>query len=936
LLAATAPRLRGWEYRHLASRLDRSLPSPFPADWRIARLNNSTASGAVAILRTDERGSTDWVVIDSDLRTQRLEIPGTFDDGLALSPDGKRAVWITYKVGDSRPVELWSVDTNKLLAAIPTQPMKSGEYAPAVTWSPAGDRFAVSHETWSKVYDGHTGALVDRGDIEGFAVFTGDSRWMLMRDSRSLRLLDARTLEPQAEVLQLESRVWHAIGSFLTSRVICIVEDGTLRLLDIVDGALHERSRIPAGIGVLTAAAWSPDGRLVAGASRHGRVRVWEADTGILRGDFAGPQAATSALWFLPDSGNLWVCDIDGHHRVWPISDRFSTVLAAHRSFVYPTVVSKDGGLLLTGGWDGAVGLGGGLKLWDPRSGTLVAEYGRPGEIFDSADLTPDGWWAVAGIRTENEINSRTEVVDLATGAVLKTFRPPAATVQAMCTIVHPDGRRAVSTYIQGEAYVWDIVTGRVLWGNEQSIQADPQEEKVSFAAAVSRDGRLIALADQVLGIRLMNADTYTDIRRWNAHQESFWSLSFSADGKCLLSASDDDTIGVWDVGTGQLIARLVGHNADVLCAAMSPDGTRIASGGRDGYVRLWDTAHFDNVAQLGGHKDYIFSLTWSPDGAQLISSSGDSTVRIWDTRTLAEQVGAARARTEALPRIEALVAKAQVDAQDSDAVVSALAASPQFDERQSEVVRQVAMRFAFNGQPAYYRAPHAGAPIVIDGRIDEPDWNAAPWSEPFIDIEGHSKLEPRFQTRVRMLWDEKYLYVAARLEEPHVWATLANRDDIVLNDNDFEVFVDPEGDARFYGEVEVNALGTIFDLRLNRPYMEGGPADHGWSPEGMQAAAAVAGTLNDPTDVDREWTVEIAIPHAAFADHCATSLPPRPGDVWRINFSRVEWQHDVVDGRYVKRPGTKEDNWVWTPQFVVDMHRPRQWGFVEFLACKP
>ena len=45
-----------------------------------------------------------------------------------------------------------------------------------------------------------------------------------------------------------------------------------------------------------------------------------------------------------------------------------------------------------------------------------------------------------------------------------------------------------------------------------------------------------------------------------------------------------------------------------------------------------------------------------------------------------------------------------------------------------------------------------------------------------------------------------------------------------------------------------------------------------------------------------------------------------------------LEWRHDVVDGRYVKRPGTKEDNWVWTPQHVVDMHRPREWCFVEFI----
>lgn len=235
------------------------------------------------------------------------------------------------------------------------------------------------------------------------------------------------------------------------------------------------------------------------------------------------------------------------------------------------------------------------------------------------------------------------------------------------------------------------------------------------------------------------------------------------------------------------------------------------------------------------------------------------------------------------------------------------------------------------------YHAPRARTPIVIDGVLDDASWSAAPWSEPFVDIEGDVKPHPRFETRMRMAWDDEYLYVAAQLEEPHVWGTLRTRDEIVFHDNDFEVFVDPEGDGRWYGEIEVNALGTIFDLRLEKPYREGGPAHHDWSPPGLRAAVSIDGTLNDPSDVDRGWTLEIAIPHSALADHAGAAgapgarIPPRMGDVWRINFSRVQWQHDVIDGAYRKRPDTREDNWVWSPQRVVDMHVPGEWGFLEF-----
>jgi hypothetical protein len=59
--------------------------------------------------------------------------------------------------------------------------------------------------------------------------------------------------------------------------------------------------------------------------------------------------------------------------------------------------------------------------------------------------------------------------------------------------------------------------------------------------------------------------------------------------------------------------------------------------------------------------------------------------------------------------------------------------------------------------------------------------------------------------------------------------------------------------------------------------------------------------------------------------------LPPREADVWRINFSRVEWDHEVVGGWYRKIPGRPEHNWVWSPQGVVNMHKPERWGYLQF-----
>lgn len=233
---------------------------------------------------------------------------------------------------------------------------------------------------------------------------------------------------------------------------------------------------------------------------------------------------------------------------------------------------------------------------------------------------------------------------------------------------------------------------------------------------------------------------------------------------------------------------------------------------------------------------------------------------------------------------------------------------------------------------PKRYAAPRTRGPIPIDGTLTHPEWERAPWTDDFVDIEGDLKPAPRFRTRAKIMWDDSYLYIAAEMEEPHVWATLTEHDSVIFQDNDFEVFIDPDGDAKRYFEFEINSFNTGWDLYLELPYREGGSADNSWEMPGYKSAIHVRGSINDPSDIDEGWTVELAIPWTAFAERGGMPCPPRPGDVWRINFSRVEWEVDVVDGHYVKREGKPEDNWVWSPQGVIDMHQPEHWGFVEFI----
>lgn len=237
---------------------------------------------------------------------------------------------------------------------------------------------------------------------------------------------------------------------------------------------------------------------------------------------------------------------------------------------------------------------------------------------------------------------------------------------------------------------------------------------------------------------------------------------------------------------------------------------------------------------------------------------------------------------------------------------------------------------------PEGYVCYRADRPLTINGKLEEAAWKDAPWTSAFVDIEGTIRPKPRFRTRAKMLWDAEYLYIGAELEEPHVWATLTEHDSVIFYDNDFEVFIDPDGDNHQYYEIEINALNTEWDLRLVKPYRDGGPALNEWEIPGFKSAVHIAGTLNDPSDTDRGWTVEMAIPWKALGEFANRPAPPRDGDQWRINFSRVEWEIEIVDGKYRKLPDRPEDNWVWSPQYVIDMHRPERWGYIQFSTLPP
>ncbi len=255
---------------------------------------------------------------------------------------------------------------------------------------------------------------------------------------------------------------------------------------------------------------------------------------------------------------------------------------------------------------------------------------------------------------------------------------------------------------------------------------------------------------------------------------------------------------------------------------------------------------------------------------------------------------------------------------------------------------------------PQRYVCHRTEEALTIDGRLDESAWLRARQSSPFADIVTG---EPAWlSTSVSLLWDDQFLYLGYRVEEPDVRAGLTVRDSKIWEENDVEFFI--AGQDGYY-ELEINALNTIyevfwiwkdilkpghqyygrpeFDPETNRVMTLAGVGGHvhprgerwgflDWDYPGLQHAVDVQGTLNDSGDSDLGWTVELALPWEGLkllAD--GRSLPPEPGDEWRIDCSR--FQSFSLQGEPLKRSA----GWTWTRHGHYDSHLPERFSIVEF-----
>lgn len=264
--------------------------------------------------------------------------------------------------------------------------------------------------------------------------------------------------------------------------------------------------------------------------------------------------------------------------------------------------------------------------------------------------------------------------------------------------------------------------------------------------------------------------------------------------------------------------------------------------------------------------------------------------------------------------------------------------------------------------QSADYLAKKISGPIKIDGNLNKEIWKSAQWSKRFVDmVNGSTAI---YDTRAAILWNNTHLYLAFYAEEPFLEAKLTERDSIIFLENDLELFIDG-GDC--YYELEVNAANTIyevffiwkdaylngdkfnlpeFDVHQKEAYTFGGDYDRtgssfwkGTHPRGvrwsftnydmpgLETAVQLDGTLNDHSDIDKGWSLEIGIPWKSLELLAnGRSLPPSNGDVWKMFLGR--FQKLVLSGKEIQPHPAMALN----SHGIYDTHLPEKWSKIRFV----
>jgi WD40 repeat protein len=592
--------------------------------------------------------------------------------GMVFSPDGK----ILALKGNDQTIRLFDIATASEIRQLAKPDAKKRVYFVGGQHSMA---FAPDGKTIASVAIELENNQRAVGVVQFFDVATGN---------------EVRTIKAQQNNFGTAGVAFSPDGKSL----VWASADGTIRFHDASSGKeIRSIGQNQPGT-YYSSLLFSPDGKLLATrSSRSPAIQLWDVDTGKevrALGEGAGGLGGNNAVFvqvggasgpqtvaFSPDGKILAEATRGNSIRLWDVAQgKEIPPSSGHQGGISGMTVTPDGKTLVTLGQDQSV------RRWEVSTGRELGQFQLPGGVAN-ATLSEDGRLVAFG-STGNTI----QLWDVAQGKELRTVTVPAP--QNFGNLVggqsgialSPDGKILAARGYDQTIYLYDTATGRQLNALSEAmpnqVNANGQVVIVgtsfyqgrSPGLVFSPDGRTLAAigAAQLPGgaaagvirptyagnnaVRLWNVQAGKPMVRVESQQRGITALAWSADGWALVTAHTDNTLSVWEVLTGKeyyqiklqppaagpapnpaadvlqpAIARLpVNQQGSISTLAISPDGRTLAAGGLDRIVRLFDLQAGKELGQFKGHDGAILSLTFAGDSKTLVSGSADTTALVW------------------------------------------------------------------------------------------------------------------------------------------------------------------------------------------------------------------------------------------------------------------------------------------------------------------
>lgn len=449
-------------------------------------------------------------------------------------------------------------------------------------------------------------------------------------------------------------------------------EDGTIRLLDSVTGAI--KKKWPAHEGAVEHLAYSPDGEFLASGGVDGVAKVWRADGTIAH--TTRKLSEPARLVAVSKGGRfLAVATTSLEVEVFELGAKSDRTVKSDGAPVSLQFLNDDS-LLLAGGAK--------AYLWDvPGKRVLTNIDGSQFARITSASTTLDGRLAVltgepavGTVTPETQGYSRVLVVSYYHSTPVST-RMSDTGVGAVQATVAGDGRIVAIVNGDGMVRMWDWPETKLMRSLQAHANAIPQlaianagefaitvgadgairrwpaarGESPLFAARIveankqtwfarqSPDGKFLVTGgdDGILRVRSAVPGTFREL---TGEHQAVYSVAYSPDGTLLATGHNDGAITIWDTKTNTRLRTIDRHQFRIWSLAFTPDGSRLVSGGgnwddtNQGELRIWDTTSWKTIHEVPAHDDLVLALAISPDGKTILTGSRDNSIRSWDIVT--------------------------------------------------------------------------------------------------------------------------------------------------------------------------------------------------------------------------------------------------------------------------------------------------------------